>query len=92
MIIQYMTYCFYISIIIDIYLDAFACNYSKVGSDGEKGVAQLVDLLITTEGPLPGAVLLEWNMGDPAGHPASSGLWEVGFTTFAIPSGLRCTN
>jgi glucan 1,3-beta-glucosidase len=50
----------------------------QVGSVGEQGVAQLVDLLITTEGPLPGAVLVEWNMADPAGAPGSAGMWEVG--------------
>jgi glucan 1,3-beta-glucosidase len=46
---------------------------------GEQGVAQLVDLLITTEGPLPGAKLIEWNMADPVGAPGSAGMWEVHF-------------
>lgn len=52
----------------------------RVGSfSGQTGVAQLVDLLITTEGPLPGAVLLEWNMADPVGEQGAAGLWEVHF-------------
>ena len=52
----------------------------KVGSvSGQQGVAQLVDLLITTEGPLPGAVLLEWNMADLSSEQGSAGLWEVHF-------------
>lgn len=42
-------------------------------------MAQLVDLLITTEGALPGAKLVEWNMADPAGAPGSCGMWEVHF-------------
>ncbi len=48
-----------------------------MGNEGEAGVAQLVDLLITTQGPLPGAKLVEWNMADPAGQPGSAGMWEV---------------
>ncbi len=42
-------------------------------------MAQLVDLLITTQGPVPGAKLLEWNMADPAGQQGAAGLWEVHF-------------
>ncbi|RYH13285.1 hypothetical protein EON65_36035 [archaeon] len=51
----------------------------QVGKAGEKGVAQLVDLLITTQGPLPGAKLVEWNMADPVNAPGSAGMWEVHF-------------
>jgi hypothetical protein len=51
----------------------------QVGKEGEKGVAQLVDILITTKGPLPGAKLVEWNIADPVGAPGSAGMWEVHF-------------
>jgi len=51
----------------------------QVGKPGEKGVAQLVDLLFTTEGPLPGAKVVEWNMADPINAPGSAGMWEVHF-------------
>ena len=50
-----------------------------MGTAGDSGVAQLVDLLITTQGPLPGAKLVEWNMADPEGAPGSAGMWEVHF-------------
>lgn len=53
--------------------------FEQVGNVGDKGVAQLVDLLITTSGPQPGAKLVEWNMADPEGAPGSAGLWEVHF-------------
>jgi glucan 1,3-beta-glucosidase len=49
----------------------------QVGQPGEVGVAQLVDLLITTQGPLPGAKLVEWNMAGRA--PGEAGMWEVHF-------------
>ncbi len=53
--------------------------FFQVGKEGEQGVAQLVDLLFTTEGPLPGAKVVEWNMADPANAPGSAGMWEVHF-------------
>lgn len=36
-------------------------------------------MLITTQGPQPGAVLVEWNMRDPEGAQGSAGMWEVHF-------------
>lgn len=53
-----------------------------MGKEGEVGVAQLVDLLITTQGPVPGAKLVEWNMADPEGQPGSAGMWEVGLLVY----------
>ena len=41
----------------------------KIGTAGQTGVAQLVDFMISTRGPQPGAKLIEWNMHDPANAP-----------------------
>jgi len=49
----------------------------QVGKSGEKGAAQLSDFLISTQGPTPGAVLIEWNMADPADQAGACGMWDV---------------
>jgi len=51
----------------------------SVGQPGEKGRAELVDLLFSTRGPQPGAKLLVWNMGDRDGEYGSNGMWDVHF-------------
>lgn len=51
----------------------------QVGQRGERGVVQLVDFMISTSGPVPGCVLIEWNIRDPAGAPASAALYDVHF-------------
>ena len=51
----------------------------QVGEVGETGVVLLVDLLFSTNGPQPGAVLVEWNMHEPAGNPGGCGIWSVHF-------------
>lgn len=48
----------------------------QVGKPGDQGMAQFVDFMFTTSGPQPGAVLIEWNMRDPAGQPGSCGMWD----------------
>lgn len=49
----------------------------QIGNRGQTGVVQLVDFMISTVGPVPGAVLILWNMHDPANAPGSNGLWDV---------------
>jgi len=49
----------------------------QVGNPGQTGVAQLVDFMISTKGPVPGAKLLVWNLHDPPNAPGSNGLWDV---------------
>jgi len=46
----------------------------RVGKPGSVGVAELSDLLFSTRGPAPGAILIEWNLrGSSAGE---SGMWD----------------
>jgi len=47
----------------------------RLGNPGEKGVAQLSDMLISVGDVLPGAVLLEINMAAP--QPGDVGLWNT---------------
>ncbi|KAL2196400.1 pectate lyase superfamily protein-domain-containing protein [Corynascus similis CBS 632.67] len=48
----------------------------RVGRPGDRGVAQLTDLLITVASPLPGAVLLQINMAPNPSSPGSVGVWN----------------
>jgi hypothetical protein len=45
----------------------------KVGNEGDVGDIEMQDLLFTTKGYTPGAVLVEWNV--KAKSPGSAALW-----------------
>lgn len=51
----------------------------QVGQPGDEGSVEISDLIFTTAGPAPGAILVEWNIRDPANAPGSSGMWDVHF-------------
>lgn len=51
----------------------------QVGKSGDTGVAELSDLVFSTKGPQPGAVLVEWNIHDPSGQQGAAGMWDVHF-------------
>ncbi|KAF2011120.1 glycoside hydrolase family 55 protein [Aaosphaeria arxii CBS 175.79] len=50
----------------------------QVGAQsGDKGSFEMSDIIVTTAGPAPGAILMEWNInGNEAG---TAGLWDVHF-------------
>ena len=47
----------------------------QVGKEGEKGQVEWSDMILSTQGPQAGAILIEWNLASPAEEP--SGLWDV---------------
>ena len=49
----------------------------KVGNAGDSGAVEISDLIFETLGPQPGAILMEWNLGQTS--QGSSGLWDVHF-------------
>ena len=49
----------------------------KVGEKGESGSVEISDLVITTKGPAPGAILMEWNVAGAT--QGSAGMWDVHF-------------
>jgi glucan 1,3-beta-glucosidase len=51
----------------------------KVGKSGDKGVAEISDIIFATKGAQPGAILVQWNIRDPAGQPGASGMWDTHF-------------
>lgn len=51
----------------------------QVGQPGDSGSVEMSDLIFETIGPQPGAIIVEWNVAEPAGKQASSGMWDVHF-------------
>ena len=47
----------------------------QVGQPGDKGSVEMSDLIFTTKGPQPGAILIEWNIAETS--QGSSGMWDV---------------
>ncbi|KAI8622108.1 glucan 1,3-beta-glucosidase GLUC78 precursor [Chytriomyces sp. MP71] len=47
----------------------------RVGQVGDVGILEMSDLIFEASGPLPGAILIEWNI--KASSPGVAGLWDV---------------
>ena len=48
----------------------------RVGSTaGQSGVVEWSDMIVSTQGPTEGAILIEWNLSSPSSGP--SGMWDV---------------
>jgi glucan 1,3-beta-glucosidase len=45
----------------------------QVGEPGDKGKVEIQDMMLTTKGPTPGAILMEWNMAESS--QASAAMW-----------------
>ncbi|CAI7678522.1 unnamed protein product [Penicillium pancosmium] len=45
----------------------------QVGKSGESGLVEWSDMIVSTQGSTPGAVLIEWNLAASSG----SGMWDV---------------
>lgn len=46
-------------------------------TSGDKGTFEMSDAIISTQGPAPGGILMEWNIA--ATTPGAAGLWDVHF-------------
>jgi len=49
----------------------------QVGQPGDVGSVEISDLIFETQGPQPGAILVEWNVGESS--QGSVGMWDVHF-------------
>ncbi|KAK7449661.1 hypothetical protein VKT23_013135 [Stygiomarasmius scandens] len=49
----------------------------RVGEEGSQGIVEISDILFSTVGPTPGAILVEWNIQEPEGVQAGAGLWDT---------------
>ncbi|KAG0696777.1 glycoside hydrolase family 55 protein [Suillus ampliporus] len=48
----------------------------QAGAANSEGVLEISDMLFTTAGPTPGAIMIEWNVHDPSGQQAAAGMWD----------------
>ncbi|OOQ88034.1 LysM domain protein [Penicillium brasilianum] len=63
----------------------------KVGVDGDVGVIEIQDMLITVSGETEGAVLMEWNVHESS--PGSAAMWDTHFRVGgSIGSNLQASN
>lgn len=49
----------------------------QIGQPGDVGSVEISDLIFETQGPQPGAILVEWNVGEAS--QGSVGMWDVHF-------------
>ncbi|KIX04498.1 uncharacterized protein Z518_05368 [Rhinocladiella mackenziei CBS 650.93] len=49
----------------------------QVGVPGDSGSVEITDLIFETMGPLPGAIMMEWNVAETS--QGSCGMWDVHF-------------
>ncbi|KAG8788250.1 hypothetical protein FRC12_014781 [Ceratobasidium sp. 428] len=64
----------------------------QVGRDGDKKPVQLSNLILSTRAGSAGAIVLEWNVGEPRHQKHMSGMWDVhirlgGFAGSGIQAG-----
>ncbi|KAG6854914.1 hypothetical protein C0991_009737 [Blastosporella zonata] len=48
----------------------------KVGEKYSCGVVEITDMIFTTVGPAPGAIVVEWNIKEPVWHQGGAGMWD----------------
>ncbi|KAG6814279.1 hypothetical protein H0H92_013404 [Tricholoma furcatifolium] len=48
----------------------------RAGEAGSQGVLEISDIIFTTVGPAPGAIVLEWNVQQPSGQNGGAGMWD----------------
>jgi hypothetical protein len=48
----------------------------QVGVPGSQGITEITDIVFTTQGPAAGAIILEWNVREPAGLQGAAGMWD----------------
>ncbi|KAI0266055.1 beta-1-3-glucanase [Gloeopeniophorella convolvens] len=49
----------------------------QIGAPGSSGIAEISGMLFTTRAPAGGAIVVEWNVRDPAHQPAAAGTWDT---------------
>jgi glucan 1,3-beta-glucosidase len=51
----------------------------QVGTSGSTGLAEFGSVLFTSRASAGGAILVEWNVHDPAGQQGAAGMWDTLF-------------
>ncbi|KAF8154413.1 exo-beta-1,3-glucanase [Crassisporium funariophilum] len=57
----------------------------KVGDTGSQGKMEISDIIFSTVGTAPGAIIVQWNVKEPAGSKAGAGMWDshIRYVVFA---------
>nr|BAE20245.1 exo-beta-1,3-glucanase [Lentinula edodes]BAE44303.1 exo-beta-1,3-glucanase [Lentinula edodes] len=48
----------------------------QVGAANSQGIMEISDIIFSTVGPTPGAIVVEWNVKQPAGQNGGAGMWD----------------
>lgn len=48
----------------------------RVGEENSVGVIEITDIIFSTVGPAAGAIVVEWNIREPAGQQGAAGMWD----------------
>ncbi|KAF9235735.1 glycoside hydrolase family 55 protein [Melanogaster broomeanus] len=68
----------------------------QAGAPNSEGVLEISDIVFSTAGPAPGAILLEWNVHDPSGQQGAAGPLghshseEAAFLAIYLAPGIEC--
>ncbi|EGN92975.1 glycoside hydrolase family 55 protein [Serpula lacrymans var. lacrymans S7.3] len=49
----------------------------QAGTTGSQGVFEVTDMIFSTAGAAPGAIMIEWNVHDPSGQQGAAGMWDT---------------
>ncbi|TFY80470.1 hypothetical protein EWM64_g3548 [Hericium alpestre] len=49
----------------------------RVGAPGSTGTVEISGIVFTTRAPANGAIVVEWNVHDPAGQQGAAGAWDT---------------
>ncbi|TCD61973.1 hypothetical protein EIP91_007659 [Steccherinum ochraceum] len=49
----------------------------RVGDLGSVGITEITDMLFSVRGPAAGAIVVEWNVHEPAGQQGGAGTWDT---------------
>uniref|UniRef100_V5EV57 Rhamnogalacturonase A/B/Epimerase-like pectate lyase domain-containing protein n=1 Tax=Kalmanozyma brasiliensis (strain GHG001) TaxID=1365824 RepID=V5EV57_KALBG len=48
----------------------------RIGQRGDSGVMEISDIIFSTRGPAPGAIVVEWNIREQEGMQGSAAIWD----------------
>ncbi|KAF9466652.1 exo-beta-1,3-glucanase [Collybia nuda] len=48
----------------------------RVGDPNSQGIVEISDIIFATVGPTAGAIVVEWNVKQPAGQNGGAGMWD----------------
>ncbi|KAJ9477329.1 Glycoside hydrolase [Pseudozyma hubeiensis] len=48
----------------------------RVGEPGDAGIMEISDMIFSTRGPAPGAIIVEWNIREQEGSQGSAAIWD----------------